>query len=53
MVNAVGVRCEDSVVTFRFLADKTWGQRARQVRLDRRLAEQLSRLLMDELDDYA
>jgi hypothetical protein len=52
---AVGLRCEDSVVTLRFMAEETarWGQPARLVRIDRKLAEQLSRLLADELEDYS
>lgn len=51
---AVGLRCEDQVVTLRFMAgDTIWGQPARQVRLDRKLAEELSRLLANELEDYA
>ena len=51
---AVGLKCEDQVVTLRFMADGTrWGESARQIKLDRRLAEQLSRLLADELEDYA
>lgn len=50
---AIGLKCENSVVTLRFMAEGTvWGQPARQVRIDRRLAEQLSRLLADELEDY-
>jgi hypothetical protein len=50
---AIGLRCEDSVVTLRFMPQGSgWGQPARQVRIDRKLAEQLSRLLADELEDY-
>ena len=49
---AVGLTCEQDTVTLRFLGDdQLWGQPARQVRLDRQLAEQLSRLLNDEFDD--
>jgi hypothetical protein len=49
----VGLRCEDRVVTIRFLAQGTqWGESVRQISLDRQLAEQLSRLLADELEDY-
>lgn len=49
----VGLRCEDRVVTIRFMSQGTqWGEAARQIRLDRHLAEQLSRLLADELEDY-
>jgi hypothetical protein len=48
---AIGLTCEDEVITLRFIGDAHWGQRTRQVRLDKNLAEQLSRLLNDELDD--
>ena len=47
----VGLTCEDEVVTLRFMQERSpWGQSARQVRLDRKLAEQLSQLLNYELD---
>jgi hypothetical protein len=47
----VGLSCEDEVVTLRFMQERNaWGQPARQVRLDRKLAEQLSQLLNYELD---
>jgi hypothetical protein len=49
----VGLSCEDETVTLRFMSKAgAWGQPARQVRIDRRLAEQLSRLLLDELAAY-
>lgn len=48
----VGLRCDDDVVTLRFMGDPTsWGQPARLIKLDRKVAEQLSRILNDELDD--
>jgi len=47
----VGLTYEDEVVTLRFMPVRSaWGQPARQVRLDRKLAEQLSQLLNYELD---
>jgi hypothetical protein len=54
VAQVVGLRCEDQVVTLRFMAAEMpdWGEPTRQVRLDRKLAEQLSRLLADELQDY-
>jgi hypothetical protein len=48
---AVGLSCEDEVVTLRFLGAVNWGEQTRQVLLDRNLAEQLSRLLNEELVD--
>ncbi len=48
---AVGLSCENQVVTLRFLGQTSWGEAARQVRIDRTLAEQLARLLRDELED--
>jgi hypothetical protein len=50
---AVGLSADDDVVTLRFIGQVKWGESAaRQVRLDRKLAEQLTRLLNDELDTY-
>lgn len=49
----VGLSCEDEVVTLRFMPQgAAWGQPARLVRLDRKLAEQLSQLLNYELDKF-
>jgi hypothetical protein len=47
----VGLSSENEVVTLRFTQDGEWGQCARQICLDRKLAERLSRLLNDELED--
>jgi hypothetical protein len=48
---AVGLSCTDDVVTLQFLSDASaWGQPLRQIRLDRKVAEELSRLLNDELE---
>lgn len=47
----VGLSCDEEAVTLRFLADtKQWGQAVRQIRLDRKVAEELSRLLNYELE---
>ena len=48
----VGLSSEKEVLTLRFTQDAEWGQEAHHIRLDRKLAERLSRLLNDELDDY-
>lgn len=48
---AVGLSSENEIVTLRFMEGAQWGQYARQIRLDRKLAERLSRLLNDELED--
>jgi len=45
----VGVTSEERGVMLRFLDHATWGRPVRQVRLDRKLAEELTRLLNDEL----
>lgn len=47
---AVGLTFGNDVFTFRFVGDKRWGQGTRQVTIDRHLAEQLTRLLNDELE---
>jgi hypothetical protein len=47
---AVGLSYQDDVITLRFLDSSKWGKPARQVRLDRSVAEQLSRLLNYELE---
>jgi hypothetical protein len=48
----VGLTCEQDTVTLQFLDDgSAWGQRVRQIRLDRSVAEELSRLLNYELED--
>lgn len=47
---AVGLSCDDETVTLRFMDGSRWGQRAREVHLDKRLAEELSRILNYELD---
>jgi len=53
-VEVVGLTYEDEMVTLRFMSgDLQWGQPARQIRIDRKLAEELSRLLANELEDYA
>jgi hypothetical protein len=48
---AVGLSSQDEILTLRFVETAKWGQPARQVQIDRKVAEQLSRLLNDELDD--
>jgi hypothetical protein len=48
---AVGLAYDDDIVTLRFMETLKWGRPVRQVKLDRNLAEQLNRLLTDELED--
>jgi hypothetical protein len=48
---AIGLAYDDEAVTLRFMETLEWGRPVQQVRLDRRLAEQLTRLLNDELED--
>jgi hypothetical protein len=48
---AVGLSSENEVVTLRFMHSPGWGGRTKQISLDRTVAEQLIRLLNDELDD--
>jgi hypothetical protein len=50
---AVGLSTEDKFVTLRFIAGLEWGEPARQVTIERGVAEQLIRLLNDELQDAA
>ena len=50
---AVGLTSEDEFVTLRFIGSRQWGEQARQVRIERSVAEQLVRLLNDELEDQA
>ena len=50
---AVGLLYDDDAVTLRFMETLEWGRPSRQVRLGRDVAEQLRRLLADELDDAA
>jgi hypothetical protein len=50
---AIGLTCEDEMLTLRFMGNVNWGEQARQVRIDKKLAEQLLRLLNDELEDSA
>ncbi len=50
---AIGLTCEDEMLTLRFVGNAQWGGSARQVRIDKKLAEQLLRLLNDELEDTA
>jgi hypothetical protein len=50
---AVGLTTEDDYVTLRFVGGRQWGEQARQVKIDRSVAEQLVRLLNDELEDQA
>jgi hypothetical protein len=50
---AVGLTTEDQFVTLRFLSGSAFGEQARQVKIDRAVAEQLIRLLNDELEDQA
>jgi hypothetical protein len=47
----VGLLYDDESVTLRFMETLDWGQPVRQVKLGRDLAEQLQRLLSDELED--
>ncbi len=48
---AIGLTCTDQEVTLRFLGDAKWGHQARNIRIDRSLAEELSKLLNYELDN--
>jgi len=48
---AVGLSSEDEIVTLRFVENASWGRPARLIQIDRKVAEQLTRLLNDELDD--
>ena len=50
---AVGLSSEEDFLTLRFIGNPQWGEKARQVRIDKQVAEQLLRLLNDELDDNA
>ena len=50
---AVGLSSDEEVVTIHFMRSPGWGGQTRQVRLDRSVAEQLIRLLNDELEDGA
>jgi hypothetical protein len=50
---AVGLTTEDEYVTLRFMGGSTWGEKSRQVRIEKQVAEQLVRLLNDELEDRA
>jgi hypothetical protein len=50
---AVGLSTEDQYVTLRFVGSRQWGEQTRQVRIERSVAEQLVRLLNDELEDQA
>jgi hypothetical protein len=48
---AVGLLYDDEAVTLRFMETLEWGRPPRQVKLGRELAEELRRLLSDELED--
>jgi hypothetical protein len=48
---AVGLSSHDEIVTLRFVENVSWGKPARLIQIDRKVAEQLTRLLNDELDD--
>ena len=48
---AIGLTYENNILTLRFVGETQWGESARQVSLDRALAEKLSQLLNYELDD--
>lgn len=47
---AIDLTCDEQEVVLRFLGDTKWGQQARSIRINRQLAEELSKLLNYELD---
>lgn len=50
---AVGLSSDQDLVTIRFMRSPGWGGQTKQVTLDRGVAEQLIRMLNDELEDGA
>jgi hypothetical protein len=48
---AVGLSSDEQLVTIRFMRSPGWGGQTRQISLDRGVAEQLIRMLNDELQD--
>jgi hypothetical protein len=50
---AVGLSSDEEAVTIRFMRSPGWGGQTRQVTLERSVAEQLIRMLNDELEDGA